>query len=218
MEEVPVETTLYSLRNTPPAPEAEPGDDDRREGERHLTLFRVGSILVDGMRELCLIKNVSAGGMMIRVYRPMDEGTSLSVELKNGHPVSGKVTWTKGNSVGVAFDCPIDVVDLLATSNEGPRPRMPRIEVESAVTLHVDGLPYRGMACDISQGGIKVALDRDLKVDEDVVVTLPGLAPEAGVVRWRHAGEIGITFNRLMPLSGLVDWLQGQRGELRKAS
>ena len=55
-----------------------------------------------------------------------------------------------------------------------------------------------------------------LPIDCDVVVNLPGLAPEAGVVRWTRRGEAGIVFNRLMPLSGLVVWLQEQREGMRK--
>ena len=65
MEAQPVETTLYSLSSVPPAPAAEA---ERRDGERHMTLYRVGSIQVEDRRELCLIKNISAGGMMIRLY------------------------------------------------------------------------------------------------------------------------------------------------------
>lgn len=216
MEDPQVETTVYSLRDAPPA-EPETTSDDRREGERHMTLFRVGSIVVDDRRELCLIKNISAGGMMIRLYSHLSEDDRLSVELKSGHPVNGRVSWVKGNNAGVEFDEKIDVVGLLATNEDGPRPRMPRVEVEAPVTLYVNGTPYRAYASDISQGGIKVALDTVLPIDCDVVVNLPGLAPEAGVVRWTRRGEAGIVFNRLMPLSGLVTWLQDQREGMRSA-
>ena len=70
MQEQPVDTTLYSLSDVAPAPV------ERRDGERHLTLFRVGSIVVEDRRELCLIKNVSAGGMLIRAYSAMIPGTA----------------------------------------------------------------------------------------------------------------------------------------------
>ena len=49
-------------------PTFRPSPGDRREADRHLTLYRVGSIVVDDRRELCLIKHISAGGMMIRCY------------------------------------------------------------------------------------------------------------------------------------------------------
>jgi hypothetical protein len=59
-----VETTVYSLSaDTPQCP-------DRRSDQRYVSLLRVGALVVDGRRELCLIRNVSAGGMMIRPYSP----------------------------------------------------------------------------------------------------------------------------------------------------
>jgi len=85
----PVETTLYSLSDAPPAPDA---DADRRDGDRHMTLYRVGSILVEDRRELCLIKNISAGGMMIRLYCSIAEETPVMVELKSGQPISGRIS------------------------------------------------------------------------------------------------------------------------------
>ena len=121
MQEQPVDTTLYSLSDAAPAP------TDRRDAERHLTLFRVGSILVDDRRELCLIKNVSSGGMLIRAYSAMAPATAVSIELKQGEVITGTVNWVKGDNVGITFDRPVDVVELLATSMDGPRPRMPRI-------------------------------------------------------------------------------------------
>ena len=86
MEEQPVETTLYSLSAAAPSPA------NRRKEERHLTLYRVGSIIIGGRRELCLIKNISAGGMMIRAYCDVACDVRVSVELKSGHPVEGAVS------------------------------------------------------------------------------------------------------------------------------
>jgi hypothetical protein len=51
--------------------------------------------------------------------------------------------------------------------------------------------------------------------DTDVVVTLPGLGPTAGVVRWVDETFCGITFNQLVALPQLVNWLQDQRGGFR---
>ena len=212
MQEQPVDTTLYSLSDAAPKPV------ERRDGERHLTLFRVGSIIIEDRRELCLIKNVSSGGMLIRAYSAMAPGTAVAIELKQGEMIAATVNWVKHDSVGIMFNEPVDVVDLLATSMDGPRPRMPRIEIRCIASVRQDGNVYGMRASDISQGGIKVESDRSLQAGADVVVTLPGLPPMAGVVRWKEAGAYGITFNRLLALSDLVAWLQGQRELLREAS
>ena len=180
-----------------------------------MTLYRVGSIMVDGRRELCLIKNISAGGMMIRAYCTLAEGSSLSVELKSGQPISGTVGWLRDQTAGIAFDQPIDVIGILSASMDGPRPRMPRIEVGGHATVREGANALRVRVCDISQGGMKIKCETVLPVGADVVVSLPGLTAQPGVTRWSEQGFTGITFNRLLPLGELVCWLQDQREGLR---
>ena len=212
MEEQPVETTIYSLSAAAP-----PATSDRREGDRHLTLYRVGSMTIEDRRELCLIKNISAGGMMIRAYCTIPIGQRLTVELKSSEPVHGQVSWVRGHHLGIAFDKPIDVIELLSASMEGPRPRMPRIEVHCHATVRDGASTYRIRACDVSQGGVKLQTAVLLPADRNVVVCLPGMPPQQGVVRWVDEGCCGITFNRLLPLPLLVGWLQDQRGNIRTA-
>ena len=212
METLPADTPLTSLADAPPAP------SDRRDAERHMTLYRVGSLSIGDRRELCLIKNISAGGMMVRSYCPIPEGTAIAVELKCGQPITGVASWYREPNVGIAFDQPIDVIEILSTSMQGPRPRMPRIEVSCFATLREGASTYRMRACDISQGGLKLIGETVIPVASDIVVSLPGLEPQRGVVRWNEGGQIGITFNRLLPLSDLVGWLQVQRDGIRAAS
>jgi hypothetical protein len=201
----PVETTLYSLGEQPPAP------DERRTGQRHMTLFRVGTLLVDGRRELCLIRNISGGGMLLRAYCPLESGRPVAVELKNGQPIPARVSWIRDEQAGITFDQPIDVLALLASDDEGPRPRMPRIEMDAAVFVREGAATWRLTCCDVSQGGLKLTDNGLLTEDADVVVTLAGLSPRPGVVRWSAGGQAGIAFNSPLPLSELVAWLQSQR-------
>jgi len=204
----PAETTLYSLSDEPPMPAA---NQDRREGERHMTLYRVGSILIEDRRELCLIKNISAGGMMVRLYCSITEGTPVTVELKSGQPIRGKISWVSNQQAGITFDEPIDVIDILSSAMDGPRPRMPRIETNCFATLRDGANVLRVRVCDVSQGGVKIECGTILPQGADVVITLPGLLAQAGAACWSSGGFMGITFNRLLPLGELVGWLHEQR-------
>jgi hypothetical protein len=210
-----VDTTIYSLDDEPP-PQPSPGLD-RRGGERHLTLFRVGAMLVQGRRELCLIKNISAGGMMLRVYCPLQEGVPLTVELKTGQPLLGRVSWVKDHLVGFTFAEPVDVLAILSSDDSGPRPRMPRIEVKTSAYVREGASVWRMHCTDISQGGIRVDTAASLIPDADVVVTLAGMPPQRATVRWAAQGSAGISFNTPLPLSELVDWLRSQRDAARAA-
>jgi hypothetical protein len=208
-----VETTVYSLSNdAPPQP-------DRRQGDRYVSLLRVGALIVDGRRELCLIRNVSAGGMMIRPYSTINSGTRISVELKHGETVSGIAQWSDKGLIGISFDGPIDVLALLSPSGTEARPRMPRVELSCSARLHHDGNLALGRVANISQGGICVTTRAMLQIDADVVVTLPGLRPAAGVVKWADGDQYGIGFNRRFPLDELIAFLRQQQcEEQRKAA
>jgi hypothetical protein len=211
LDEQPVETTLYSLQDeAPDVPE-------RRSGERHLSLLRVGSLMIGDRRELCLIRNISAGGMLIRAYCPVEPGTPITIELKQGEPISGIAKWTKDDCVGVSFDEPVDVIALLSAA-DGPRPRMPRVEIDCTAWVRVDATVHRAQALNISQGGIKVECRSEIAPGSDAIVSLTGLQPCPGTVRWSDNGAYGITFNRILPLTVLVAWLHGQREQIRASA
>ena len=212
LQEQPVETTLYSLATLPP------GMPERRNDERHMTLLRVGSLIIGDRRELCLIRNISAGGMLIRVYSAVAPDTRVSVELKQGEPIPGRTLWSQDEFVGVSFDTPIDILSLLSAPADAPRPRMPRLEVNCIAWVRDDGVVHRTRALNISQGGLRVETTNGLPVGAQVTVTLPGLSPEQGVVRWNDGQSCGITFNRVLALPHLVAWLGDQQERQRLAS
>jgi hypothetical protein len=95
---------------------------------------------------------------------------------------------------------------------------MPRIETDCHATLRDGANTLRVKVCDISQGGLKIACETVLSRGADIVVTLPGIEPQRGIACWVEGGLIGITFNRLIPLGELVEWLRGQRETQRSAS
>ena len=124
-------------------------------------------------------------------------------------------TWVREPNVGIEFDRPVDVVELLSQAMTGPRPRMPRIATDCAASLRHGANVRRVRVVDVSQGGVKLLCGDGLTESEAVVVTLPGLAPVAGVLRWSDSGHVGVTFNHLIPLQSLVKWLRDRRDGLR---
>ena len=74
---------------------------------------------------------------------------------------------------------------------------------------------YRLRLCDISQGGLKVQCEAGLAPGSDVIVTLAGIEPLPGVIRWAAQGHAGITFNCMLALPTLVDWLRDRPAPLQ---
>jgi hypothetical protein len=190
-----------------------PPPDDRRTGPRYTTLLRVGVLQTEAGRELCLIRNISAGGLMAHVYSEIAVGARAEVELKSGQHVSGTVIWAKKRAIGVQFDGTVDVADLLTVCSSGPRPRMPRIEADCFASVRAGARTYRARTRDISQGGVKVKIDAELPIGE-AVVTLSGLRPVSCAIRWSDGEFAGIAFNEIVPLGELIPWLK-ERGQAR---
>jgi hypothetical protein len=120
------------------------------------------------------------------------------------------VNWVKGTDAGITFDERVDVVELLKSNGDGPRPRMPRVEVRCVVFVREGATTNRATLINISQGGLSLDSENSLTIGGDVTVTLPGMAPQAAVVRWSEGSRYGISFNTVLPLAGLTGWLQSR--------
>ena len=197
--------TSFSFSDQVPAP------PERRDGERYVTILRVGVLVIDGRRELCLIRNISAGGLMAHVYSPVQPGQSVTVELKSNQQIEGKVEWVRDADAGIAFDIKVDVSQLLSNPqvlDNGWRPRLPRVEIDRLATVRVGARTYWVHTRDVSQGGVKIDTDQPLEAGTEVVITLENFRPLAGTVRWQKGRACGIAFNDLLPFEELIGWLK----------
>jgi hypothetical protein len=201
----PVEDTSFSFSNLAPSP------PDRRRDTRHLKILRVGTLILGTKRELCLIRNISAGGMMAHVYSPVEIDQEVSVALKSHQLLRGRIVWVKDGNVGIEFNEPIDVEAMLShatLSEQGWLPRMPRVEVDWLATVRCDALLNWVTIRDISQGGVKFESDRPMRAGQEVVLTIDKFRSVKGSVRWFDDGIGGISFNELIPFQELMSWLR----------
>jgi len=186
-----------------------PEQDARRQTPR-IRILRVGTLIVNGRRELCLIRNVSAGGLIVHVYSDFTVGQRVTVELKSSQSIDGTIMWVNESNAGVQFDRTIDVEELLSNQiqEDGWQPRMPRVEVDSLATLRIGAKIITATIQDISQGGVRVEVDTVLNPGDDVVITLEKFRPLPGVIRWFHDGLGGIAFNEVLRFHELMSWLR----------
>ena len=206
------EETVFSFSPDVPLPQ------ERRGEARHLTILRVGALIGPEGRELCLIRNISAGGLMAHVYSPHEEGDQVAVELKSDLQIQGRILWVEDSNVGIGFDEPIDVEVMLAnhgSPDKGWRPRPPRVEVDRLGTLRAGSHVHAINTRDISQGGVKIELDEPVEPGTDVVLMLDKFRPIQGVVRWCQGGHAGIAFNQVIPFHELMAWLRPDPDEAK---
>ncbi|WP_414902813.1 PilZ domain-containing protein [Sphingomonas flavalba] len=80
-------------------------------------MLRSGHLTTDGVRAICYIHMVSAGGMMAETGLALAPHDRVSVELRPGHPIAGKVLWADGVLAGIRFDGWIDLLRMLGNES-----------------------------------------------------------------------------------------------------
>lgn len=188
---------------------------NRRLHQRYAMVMRDAFLHVEGKRVPCVVRNISSGGMMARVYDHVGHGGTVSVELASGQLVEGTILWERDWIVGIAFTDSVDVESVLAeqwvTEVDGDRRRSRRIKVECPATLKVDLRFYFGKLCDLSPSGAKVQTRGVIKKPGEAMLALPDLPPLPGTIRWINGRDCGLEFREPIPAEALSRWLQ-ERG------
>ena len=205
MESVRVET-VYSLSGEVP-PVDVPLDADE-------TGLWPGSLISGSVRQVCSVRKISAGGAVVHVDHQVAVGERLELELMTGEQLGGTIVWRRGSEAGLRFDAPVDVFAIIAqdiVSQPGERRRMPRVETVCSALLETAAGTELVTTRDISQGGVKIDVPFDLAAEQRVTVTVEGLPPIQGVVRWSQDNVAGIAFLPELRWQELMLWLRERR-------
>src|SRR3546814_18657676 len=64
--------------------------------------------------------------------------------------------------------------------------------------------------CDLSQGGVKLTLPEPIEAENEVIVSISGLADRKSLIRWQKDGRAGLSFVRPISFDMLVEWIGAQ--------
>ena len=206
--------TIYSLSGEVPAADAE------ADGDENVALWP-GALTTGSVRRACWVRKISAGGAILGCDHDLELGERLELELMSGEHLAGRVAWRRGGEVGLSFDTQIDVFSIIAqdiVSQPGERRRMPRVELVCPVLIESEGRTELLTTRDVSQGGVKIDVPFALVPEQKVAVTLEGLRPVEGVVRWSDESVAGIAFLPELKWQELMLWLKDRRKDAFEAA
>lgn len=187
---------------------------ERRRGPRQLTLMRVGLLHARDGAEFCLVRNLSAEGLMATVYRASAQGEDVRMELATGHVLAGHVVWAQGFDIGVKFVTSVDVDRVLSNwsgSKSERRPRPPRLDISCSATARSGARLFAVRLGNISQRGAKILSSVPMPAAASIVLGLPGLPPIHATVRWSSGNEAGLCFNASLSFTALARWVEARR-------
>lgn len=189
---------------------------EQREHGRQMTTLRVAKLATEAAQGLGIIRNASAGGMMIDALISFEPGQKVTIHLSDEQQVEGKVVWHKERLTGVQFDQRVDIDRVLAKPRvlkNGLNPRLPRLECQFPAELKVGAERVTVLVCDISQRGVKLEMTRQLEPNEKIVVSIDGLGTLHGSVRWIGDDQVGIELHEILPISQIMKWAARQNAD-----
>jgi len=180
-----------------------PDGVERRTSRRVIALIRPGKLVVDGREYLCVVKDLSPGGVKLRLFHTLPPHGRLHVEFDNGEMREVRVLWQQGDLAGFAFSQEADVGALLAPPSGTPR-RPPRIAVRFDAALSAGSLRTSVVVRDLSQRGACIECSGWLMIDELVRIESACMPTLHAKIRWRRPPHYGVVFEQTFRLDELA--------------
>lgn len=183
---------------------------ERRGGSRHISVLRVGRVLWDGRDQLCVVRNISSGGLMFECLQAPAIGQGVIVELRTDKQMIGIVRWVRNGGAGVEFDRPIDVEHILKEERGTllrVRPRAPRFVRRGEVRLIGESEPIVGDIVDIAIGGLSCRTDQPVRKGDPIVAAIAGIGATNAEIRWIKGDVAGVRFEKPLPWRAFQLWL-----------
>ena len=172
---------------------------ERRSSRRQRAIMRVAKLVSRQGEFVCVLRDVSSGGVGLRAFHDLPLSEDLSLVLSNG--ASFPLRHVRGGPKGpsFAFHEPVDVLAIL----EEPSPyrkRGLRFEVSAPMEVIVGGSSHEAIALNLSQQGVRIECDARFAIDQPVALSSPFLPDIDAKVRWRGDGEYGLVFDTTFSL------------------
>ena len=179
---------------------------NQRAAQRFTLILRAGKLLTGSGEYLCVLRDVSSGGLRLRLFHPLTLPPSLKIELAGGEQYQLDLAWQDGEQAGFRFaQSPVDTDRLLEEA--GPFPKRSirlRLHQPVAVALRSDGPAVQAQLQDISQFGAALSCAERLAIGQQLELDAPGLGRLAARVRWRRGELYGLVFEQSYRLDGLA--------------
>lgn len=177
----------------PNGPENGVASREQRAAPRVMLLIRPAKLLTPEGEFVCVIRDVSATGISVRLFHPLPAGQSATLETETGMRVAMQRVWTRETEAGFRFDRQIDVAALI---NEigAYRKRRLRLAIELPVTVSFLGQGHPAVIRNLSQQGARIDCNARLALAQLVRLTSDYLPEIRAQVRWRRENHHGLVF------------------------
>ncbi len=177
--------------------------EDMRGAQRFTLLIRTAKLVSDSGEFLCIIRDVSATGLRLRLFHQLPADGRMALELANGEIYFIERVWERDSHAGFRFATPIAVETFIAEVSPYPR-RQPRLRVQFPAVLSSDGQASVATVRDLSPQGAGIETSRYLAIGQRVKLEGEGFPATIAKVCWRSGADYGLVFEQVFTLEGLA--------------
>jgi hypothetical protein len=172
-----------------------PDFSDLRAAPRFSLLIRSAKLVYAGGEYICIVRDVSASGVRLRVFHRLPAEASVTLELATGECFAIERVWEREDHAGFRFADPIDVHRFIAEA--GPYPRRPlRLRLDFAAKITTVGDPFGATVRDLSREGARIDTGEMLAIGQKVKLEAKGLPAITAIVCWRRVPSYGLAFQQ----------------------
>lgn len=186
---------------------------ERRVRVRQAMVLRVGMI-DDGRRpSFCLVRNVSALGVQVKLFGRLIRGSEVRLHVGDEEPLAGRVMWIRGEVAGIRFHGSLETERMLRVTQKLPPARRrssPRASTSARAILRTGGRTHLAELRDISTNGARVRMFKAVNFGPSVMLTLPDMPTIKTYARWVAGQELGLAFESPLSIEIIAKWLEGR--------
>ena len=180
---------------SPQPPEAFEDQADLRHKNRFALLIRSAKLKCDLGEFLCIVRDVSEGGVKLRLFHPLPPRDSYELELSSRHTFDIEPVWAKQDLAGFRFAQPVDIPNFIGEQSAFPK-RALRLNLDTPATVRVDGSAFPATIRDLSREGIGIETQLALALEQKVTIEAANFTTRIGTVRWRKSPAYGVALQK----------------------
>jgi hypothetical protein len=176
---------------------------EMRGAQRYTLLIRTAKLVCESGEFLCIIRDVSATGVRLKLSHDLPADMRMALELANGEIYFIERVWERDSHAGFRFAAPIDVEAFIAEVSPYRR-RAPRLRFTFPVVLAAEAQASVATVRDLSTQGARVEAARHLALGQQVRLEGDGFPATLAKVCWRSGSDYGLIFEQIFGLEQLA--------------
>lgn len=162
-------------------------------------MLRTAKVVCQSGEYVCLVRNVSPGGVGLSFFHDVPAEPRIFLELSNGALYPIERAWAEERTSGYRFAAPVDLDAFIGEASMFSH-RPIRLRIKHPVLLTAQGSDHWAMLGDISRSGARIECDTQLAEHAQVRFEAAGLPLRFGTICWRKGRDHGMVFDQPITL------------------